>query len=63
MNSLVSIKKHRYGTKETVTEEWLGKSSDEKPNLPADRNGSTFYEMDTQKAYMYDGAALAWVEQ
>jgi len=43
-----------------IIEEYRGLSTDEKPLLPADRNGSTFFEMDTQDAYMFNGETLAW---
>ena len=42
--------------------DYRGMSSDEKPvkNVP---NGSTFYEMDTQKVFMFDAAQKEWIEQ
>lgn len=44
-----------------------GKTADEKPvgeygNVKI-RNGSTFYDMDTGKVYMYDEAGQVWIEQ
>ena len=44
----------------TIECEYRGLSTDTKPLLPANRNGSTFYEMDTQDAYMYNGESLKW---
>ena len=41
--------------------DFRGKSTDEKPTNC--ENGSTFYEMDTKKLFMYDGENTEWVEQ
>ena len=60
MISLISTTRGRFGNKETVTEEYRGLSTDTKPDRPADRNGSVFYEMDTQEAFMFNGETLAW---
>ena len=46
-----------------ITEEYRGLSSDEKPILLPDKNGSEFYEMDTKKFYMFDGENLVWLPQ
>lgn len=47
--------------------ELKGKSTDTKPTSTIDgvkiKNGSTFYEMDTQKVYMFDADASTWIEQ
>jgi hypothetical protein len=59
--ALVSVNRGRFGERETVIEEWRGKSTDTKPERPADRHGSTFFEMDTSNAYMYDGETLTWL--
>jgi hypothetical protein len=59
--ALVNMVRGRFGVAETIVEEWRGKSTDAKPVRPADRHGSTFFEMDTSEAYMYDGETLAWV--
>lgn len=42
--------------------DYRGLSTDEKPikNVP---NGSTFYEIDTKKLYMFDLYNAQWVEQ
>lgn len=40
--------------------ELVGKSTDEKPVNVG--NGSTFFEMDTTKAFMFDGEVEEWVE-
>lgn len=44
-----------------------GKSTDSKPTGKFKgtkiENGSTFYEMDTKKVYMYDAENDAWIEQ
>jgi len=42
-------------------EKWFGKSTDTKPtDCP---NSSVFYEMDTQKVFMFDKATSTWIEQ
>jgi len=46
-----------------VVEEYVGKSTDDKPALSRQNNGSTFFEMDTGKVYMYDGDTLTWLPQ
>lgn len=38
-----------------------GKSTDEKPTDVG--NGSTFYEMDTHRIFMFDGETKEWIEQ
>lgn len=38
-----------------------GKSTDEKPKTYA--NASIFYEMDTQKCFMFDEETKNWIEQ
>lgn len=38
-----------------------GKSTDEKPLNYA--NASVFYEMDTQKVFMFDAEDKVWIEQ
>lgn len=43
-----------------VKNDWVGLSTDAKPTNAA--NGSTFIEMDTGKAYMYDQANAQWRE-
>lgn len=41
--------------------DFIGLSTDEKPvNVP---NTSTFYEMDTKKAFMFDAQNQKWLEQ
>lgn len=44
-----------------------GLSTDTKPTVEHDginiANGSTFFEMDTQEVYFYDGATDDWLEQ
>ncbi len=42
--------------------EFYGKSTDTKPTEKV-INGSTFYEMDTKKLYMFDEEGLTWLEQ
>ncbi len=44
------------------TNDWYGTSQDTKPTESV-RNGDTYYEMDTQKVYMYDAEAKLWREQ
>ena len=46
-----------------IIEEWRGKSTDTKPERPPDRHGSTLYEMDTKRLFMYDGETLTWLLQ
>lgn len=54
------------GQDETNNTEFYGLSTDKKPeesvsvNIP---NGSTFYEMDTKKLFMYDKENARWIEQ
>jgi hypothetical protein len=60
---LVNATRSKFGSAEVVIEEWRGKSSDTKPILKANRHGSTFYEMDTQEAFMFDGEILDWIQQ
>ena len=54
------------GQDETNNTEFYGLSTDKKPeesvsvNIP---NGSTFYEMDTKKIFMYDKENARWIEQ
>lgn len=44
-----------------------GLSTDEKPTVKWDDldiiNGSTFFEMDSQECYFYDGATNSWLAQ
>ena len=42
--------------------ECYGKSTDEKPTTNM-TNGSTFYEMDTKKLFMFDEESRSWIEQ
>jgi len=46
-----------------VCEEYRGMSYDKKPTRPPNRNGSTFYEMDTQTVFMFDGKSQTWLSQ
>lgn len=50
------------GTNVINSAEFKGLSTDTKPtdSVP---NGSTFYEMDTQKVYMFDAENQLWIEQ
>ena len=61
--ALINTDKKNLMNRDTFIEEWCGKSTDTKPERPADRHGSTFYEIDTQNAYMYDGETLSWIQQ
>jgi hypothetical protein len=64
MISLINADRARFGPDgETVIESYRGKSTDTKPTLPLNRNGSVFYEMDTKKVWMYDGTAQTWLPQ
>jgi hypothetical protein len=64
MISLINVNRARLGPSgETVIEEYRGLSTDTKPTLRADRNGSVFYEMDTKRVWMYDGENQAWLMQ
>jgi len=64
MISFIGADRARLGPDgETVTETYRGKSTDTKPTLQANRNGSVFYEMDTKKVWMYDGDTLTWLAQ
>lgn len=42
--------------------EYKGKSTDEKPTVHVP-NGSTFYEFDTVKLYVFDEDTQQWIEQ
>ena len=61
--ALINTGKNHLMGRDTFIEEWRGKSTDTKPERPTDRHGSTFYEMDTQNVYMYDGETLSWIVQ
>ena len=63
MRSLIEVTRNRFEANETIAENYIGLSTDAKPELPANRNGTKFYEMDTQDAYMYDGENLTWILQ
>ena len=41
---------------------YVGLSTDNKPTRSVN-NGSMFYEMDTQKKYMFDEEGVQWIEQ
>ena len=47
--------------------DFMGKSTDTKPTVTYNgktiENGSTFYEMNTGKVFMYDADADVWLEQ
>lgn len=47
---------------ESRSAEFRGKSTDEKP-VDGVPNGSTFYEFDTVKLYVFDADEKNWVEQ
>ena len=63
MVTLIDVDRRRFGDIETVVEDYRGVSGDIKPDLPANRNGSTFYEIDTGNVYMYDGGSFTWKPQ
>ena len=42
---------------------YLGKSTDTKPTDDGVGTGSDFYEIDTQKVFMYDADMKTWIEQ
>lgn len=56
-------------SKDDTTNElsFKGLSTDTKPTVKYDDlkiiNGSTFFEMDTQQVFFYDGATDSWLEQ
>ncbi len=56
-------------SKSDVTEElsFKGLSTDTKPTVKFNdlkiTNGSTFFEMDTQDVYFYDGSSNSWLAQ
>lgn len=43
--------------------QFMGNSTDSKPTLAKESNGSIFYEMDTGDVYCFDGDSLTWVKQ
>lgn len=54
---------HGYtGTKMTKRSEYYGKSTDTKPKSGV-ANADIFYEMDTQKAFLFDADINEWLEQ
>jgi len=64
MVSLINTNRKRLGPDGyTYIEEYRGLSTDMKPILPRDRNGSVFYSMDTKKVDMWDGENLQWLQQ
>jgi len=63
MVSLTSANTNRFNGILSVTENYEGLSADTKPILPPDRNGSVFYEMDTQEVFKWDGENLVWITQ
>lgn len=50
------------GNKITKRSEFYGKSTDTKPTLHV-MNADVFYEMDTQKMFLFDADDQAWIEQ
>jgi hypothetical protein len=60
MVSLVKSERNAYNGIESITEEYRGLSTDTKPVLPANRNGSIFLEMDTMRVSFWDGENLIW---
>jgi len=46
-------------TSSEMNKEFRGLSTDTKPSA---NNGDVFFEIDTSKAYMYNGATSTWVE-
>ena len=44
------------------TYEFRGLSTDDKSKITNVTNGSTFFEMDTSKVYMYDAEHSQWKE-
>lgn len=42
--------------------DFYGKSTDIKP-VDGIRNGDVFYEIDTQKVFMFDEETKSWIEQ
>ena len=63
MISVVRDKRSTYDSLASVYQELVGKSTDVKPILKKRCNGSTFYELDTQNLYLFDGDTLSWVLQ
>lgn len=57
MVSINSVKENEY-----FRYECYGKSTDEKP-IKNMTNGSSFYEMDTKKVFMFDEEGQKWIEQ
>ena len=63
MVSLIKFDRHKYNGQDVFVEEYRGLSGDTKPTLPMNRNGSVFYEMDTKKAWLWDGENQKWLPQ
>lgn len=49
-------------TVNNLTDKYYGLSTDTKPTDNV-RNGSTFFEIDTSKSYVYDEQNKQWIEQ
>lgn len=45
-----------------LTYEFRGLSTDDKNLIENPSNGSVFFEMDTEKVFMYDASTEAWIE-
>lgn len=49
------------GGHDYVYHEYMGLSTDSKPTTGV-FNGSTFFEMDTAKAFVFDAGTMTWIE-
>ena len=63
---MISVVNHRFINGHKKILELVSLSTDEKPtdriNFDKIHNGSTLYEMDTKKAYIFDESSRKWWE-
>ena len=60
---MITVNNTRVNRFEQSIDDLVGLSTDTKPIKASIENGSTFYEMDTKKVYMFDKENQIWLEQ
>lgn len=60
---MITVNNTRVNRFEQSIDDLVGLSTDTKPIKSSIENGSTFYEMDTKKVYMFDKENQIWLEQ
>ena len=60
---MITVNNTRVNRFEQSIDDLVGLSTDTKPIKDSIENGSTFYEMDTKKVYMFDKEHQIWLEQ